>query len=223
MQGDPGVRRAPAHADRHIRQDDRRRVLTDGGIFSGYKVVHAAALATAGAVTKLSVYAIPGVNSPSPQALRAVIYRDSGGSPGALVASGPEVTYRGTTNGSGWFDLPLTAPVALAPGSYWLGFTTGTTSEGMGYRFDSAANSRAYNTNAFAGGPTDPFGSATKDSEQASIYATYTPSAPAAAAAARQHVASERRRNRPGRPDADCQPRRVDGKPQRLRLPVAAL
>jgi thermitase len=152
---------------------------TDSGIFSGYKVVHAATLPTAGTVTKLSVYAVPGINSPSPQALRAVIYRDSGGSPGALVASGPEVTYRGTTNGSGWFDLPLTGPIALAPGGYWLGFTTGTTTEGMGYRFDSVANSRAYNTNAFAGGPTDPFGSAEKDSEQASIYATYTSSAPA--------------------------------------------
>jgi subtilisin family serine protease len=157
--------------------------LTDSGIFSDYKVVHAATLPAAGAVTKLSVYAVPGVNSPSPQALRAVIYRDSGGSPGALVASGPEVSYRGSTNGSGWFDLPLTTPVALTPGTYWLGFITGTTTEGMGYRFDSVANTRAYNTNAFASGPTDPFGSATEDSEQASIYATYTTSAPPSAPA----------------------------------------
>jgi hypothetical protein len=149
---------------------------TDGGIFSGYKVVHAATLPIAGSVTKLSVYAIPGINSPSPQALRAVIYGDSGGSPGALVASGPEVSYSGSINGSGWFELPLSAPVALSPGTYWIGFLTGATTEGMGYRYDSAANSRAYNTNPFANGPTDPFGSATKDSEQASIYATYTPS-----------------------------------------------
>jgi thermitase len=147
----------------------------DGGIFSNYKVVHAATLPVAGSVTKLSVYAIPGINSPNPQALRAVIYRDSGGSPGALVASGADVTYQGATNGSGWFELPLAAPVALTPGTYWLGFITGATSEGMGYRYDNVANSRAYNANAFTSGPTDPFGSLTKDSEQASIYATYLP------------------------------------------------
>jgi subtilisin family serine protease len=151
---------------------------TDSGIFSGYKVVHAATLTGSGSVTKLSLYAVPGINSPSPQALRAVIYADSGGSPGALLASGPEVTYQGSVNGSGWFELPLSAPLALSPGTYWLGFITGTTTEGLGYRYDTVANGRAYNTNPFAGGPTNPFGAATKDSEQASIYATYTTGAP---------------------------------------------
>ena len=151
---------------------------SDSGIFSGYKVVHAATLPSAGSVTKLSLYAIPGVNSPSPQALRAVIYGDSGGSPGALLATGPEVVYQGSVNGSGWFELPLASPLALSPGTYWLGFITGSTTEGLGYRYDAVANSRAYNANPFAGGPTNPFGTATKDSEQASIYATYTTSAP---------------------------------------------
>ncbi len=151
---------------------------TDGGIFSGYKVVHVATMPSAGSVTKLSLYAVPGINSPSPQALRAVIYADSGGSPGALLATGPEVTYQGSVNGSGWFELPLATPLALSPGTYWLGFITGTTTEGLGYRYDTVANSRAYNTNPFANGPTNPFGTATKDSEQASIYATYTTSVP---------------------------------------------
>lgn len=151
---------------------------TDSGIFSGYKVVHAATLPTAGSVTKLSLYAVPGINSPSPQALRAVIYSDSGGSPAALLATGPEVTYQGSVNGSGWFELPLATPLALSPGTYWLGFITGTTTEGLGYRYDTLANSRAYNTNPFGNGPTNPFGAATKDSEQASIYATYTTSVP---------------------------------------------
>ncbi len=151
---------------------------SDSGIFANYKVVDPATLTVAGSVTKLSVYAIPGIASPSPQALKAVIYADSGGSPGALVATGAEVTYRGSTNGSGWFELPLSAPVALSPGKYWLGFITGATSEGMGYVYDSVAGSRAYNANAFASGPTNPFGPVTEDSEQASIYATYTTGPP---------------------------------------------
>jgi subtilisin family serine protease len=150
----------------------------DSGIFADYKVVHAATLPVAGTVSKLSLYAIPGVNSPSPQALRGVIYRDSGGSPGALVAVGTEVSYRGDVNGSGWFELPLGAPVSLSPGTYWLGFITGAATEGLGYAYDSVANSRAYNANTLASGPSNPFGSATKDSEQASLYAIYTPTAP---------------------------------------------
>ena len=147
---------------------------TDGGLFSNYKIVHSATLSVAGSVTRLRVYAVPGLKSPSPQVLKAVIYADSAGSPGALVATGTEVTYNGKTNGSGWFDLPLASPVKLAAGTYWLGFITGETTEGMGYRYDSVANSRAFNVNTYASGPTNPFGSPTKDAEQASIYALYT-------------------------------------------------
>jgi hypothetical protein len=154
---------------------------SDHGMFANYKIVHKATLSVSGAVTKLSVYAIPGTKSPEPQALKAVIYSDSGGSPSALLATGTEVTYNGKANGSGWFDLPFGSVVALSPGTYWIGFITGTTTQGMGYRYASVANSRAYNTNTFSSGPTNPFGSSTKDSEQASIYATYTPGASASA------------------------------------------
>jgi subtilisin family serine protease len=148
---------------------------TDSGMFANYKIVHSATLPVAGSVSKLSLYAVPGINSPSPQTLKAVIYADSGGSPGALLATGTEVTYTGSTNGSGWFSLPLATPVQLTAGSYWLGFITSTTTKGIGYRYDSVANSRAFNENSFASGPTNPFGTATKDSEQASLYAQYTP------------------------------------------------
>ncbi|HEY2181795.1 MAG TPA: hypothetical protein VGH09_09010 [Solirubrobacteraceae bacterium] len=149
--------------------------LSDHGMYADYKIVHSATLGVAGTVSKLSVYAIPGSNSPSPQTLKAVIYADSGGSPGALVATGTQVTYKGDVQGSGWLDLPLASPVSLASGTYWLGFIDGSTTLGMGYRYDSVVNSRAYNPNPYSSGPSDPFGSATKDSEQASIYATYEP------------------------------------------------
>lgn len=156
--------------------------LSDKGIFSNYKVVHAATLPVAGAVSKLTLYAIPGVNSPNPETLKALIYADENGLPGKLMAVGSEVVYQGNVNGSGWIDLPLSTPVALAAGNYWLGFITGGTSEGLGYVYDSVSASRAYNANSYSSGPTDPFGAATKDSEQASIYATYTPASAAAAA-----------------------------------------
>jgi thermitase len=150
--------------------------LRDMGMFSNYKVVHTATLPAAGSVTKLSVYAVPGANAPAAQALKAVIYSDLGGSPGPLVATGTEVSYSSSINGTGWFELPFATPVALKPGNYWLGFITGSSSEGFGYAYDSVAGSRAYNANSYSSGPTNPFGTATKDSEQASIYATYIPS-----------------------------------------------
>ncbi len=179
VQGAAGLRKpaAASPSDRNVRQDDSGREHGHG-IFANYKVVNTATLSVPALVTKLSVYAVPGIDSPSPQAVKAVIYSDSGGSPGALLATGTEVTYRGNLNGSGWFELPFASPVALSPGTYWLGFITGATTEGLGYVYDSVTNSRAYNANTYASGPTNPFGSPTKDSEQASVYATYTTSAP---------------------------------------------
>jgi subtilisin family serine protease len=147
----------------------------DEGLFADYKIVQSATLPVAGSVSQLSVYSIPGFAAPSPQSLKAVIYSDSGGAPGALLATGSEVVYRANVNGSGWFDLPLSATVALQPGTYWIGFITGPTSEGMGYAYDGVAHTRAYNANPFAAGPTEEFGPATFDSEQASIYASYLP------------------------------------------------
>jgi hypothetical protein len=118
------------------------------------------------------VYSVPGIHSPNPPSLRAVIYHDSGGLPSTLVASGTEVAYRRNVNGTGWLDLPFAAPVLLQPGTYWLGFITGAESGGMGYANDFAPSSRAYNS---ASGATNPFGAAAQDAEQASIYATYAP------------------------------------------------
>jgi hypothetical protein len=149
--------------------------FSDNGLYSDYKIVHRGTLSAAGSVIQLSVYAVPGVNSPNPQAVKAVIYADSAGEPGALLATGTEVVYRGNLNGSGWLDLPLASPLALAPGTYWIGFITGPSTEGMGYAYDSVENSRAYSANAYSAGPSSVFGAASFDSEQASVYATYLP------------------------------------------------
>jgi hypothetical protein len=148
--------------------------FVDHGMFSNFKIVHHATLPASGWVKNLKVYAVPGDNSPSPQVLKAVVYADAGGAPGALVATGKQVFYRGDRDGSGWFTLPFASPVHLDAGTYWLGFITGEVTSGMGYRYDVVANSRAYNANAYQSGPSDPFGPATEDSEEASIYAQMT-------------------------------------------------
>jgi DNA-binding beta-propeller fold protein YncE len=50
---------------------------------------------------------------------------------------------------------------------------TGATSNVAGSRFDSVTGSRRLNTNSYISGPSDPFGAATVDARQASLYATY--------------------------------------------------
>ena len=70
--------------------------------------------------------------------------------------------------------LVFSAPVKLAAGNYWIGVISGVTNSVAGFRYDSVAGSRDYNTNTFSSGPTNPFGSFTTDAEQTSLYATYT-------------------------------------------------
>ncbi len=55
-------------------------------------------------------------------AIRAGIYGDGIGSPGALIAQTPSVSAL-----PGWFSIPLSPSVALAPGNYWLAVISSTT------------------------------------------------------------------------------------------------
>ena len=80
-----------------------------------------------------------------------------------------------STNAAGWYDLVLAAPLKLAAGNYWIGVFSGATEKVAGYRYDSVASSRDYNANTYSAGASNPFGAVTKDAEQTSLYATYTP------------------------------------------------
>jgi hypothetical protein len=81
-----------------------------------------------------------------------------------------------STNAAGWYDLTFPTPPHLAAGNYWIGVLTGSTWYVAGYRYSSVSNSRDYNTNTYSKGPSDPFGAVTTiDSQQMSLYATYTP------------------------------------------------
>jgi subtilisin family serine protease len=123
-------------------------------------------------VTKLTIYLQQGGSSGT-QVLEGVIYADSGGSPGALIAVSNQVTFA-STSAAGWYDLPFSTPVSLAPGNYWIGFMSGSTSYVIGFRYDSVTGARLYNANTYTSGPSNPFGSASTDNEQISLYATYT-------------------------------------------------
>src|SRR5262249_35553298 len=81
---------------------------------------------------------------------------------------------------AGWYDMKFASPLKLAAGNYWLGVITGSTSRVAGFRYDSVSGGRDSNANTYASGATNPFGSFSSDSEQMSLYATYTTQPPPA-------------------------------------------
>jgi hypothetical protein len=145
---------------------DRKRVVT-------------AELPVAGNVSKLTMYLAP-TGAGGQQVLKGVIYANQNGSPGALLGVSNELTFH-STDASGWYDLLFPSAIALQPGSYWIGVISGGTSGVTGFRYNSVAGARALNPNGYDAGPSDPFGSATIDSEQMSVYASYSTSPPPSA------------------------------------------
>jgi subtilisin family serine protease len=143
------------------------------------KRVNRYALTADGTVTKLSIYLQP-TSTSGQQVIQGVIYADSGGTPSSLLGATNPLTFT-STNTAGWYDLTFPTPPNLAAGNYWLGVLTGNSSGVAGFRYDSVASSRDYNSNTFTSGPSNPFGPITTDSEQTSLYATYTPAPPPSA------------------------------------------
>jgi hypothetical protein len=105
---------------------------------------------------------------------KGLIYADSSGVPAELLGATEVFTYSSAA-GAGWFDLTFSSPVKLAAGNYWIGIMSGSTGGVASFRWDEVSLSRDYNVNAFSEGPTSPFGAVSTDSEQTSLFATYTP------------------------------------------------
>jgi hypothetical protein len=142
-------------------------------LISERKRVNRYALAAAGSVTKLSIYLAP-TGTAGQEVMKGLIYSDSANAPSALLGVSEQMTFK-STNAAGWYDLVFSTPVKLTAGNYWIGLMTGTTAGVAGFRWANVAGSRRYNANAYAAGPTDPFGAVSTDAEQTSLYATYTP------------------------------------------------
>jgi len=142
-------------------------------LISERKRVNRYALPAAGSVTKLSIYLAPTATA-GQEVVKGLIYADSGANaPAGLLGVSEQMTFK-STNAAGWYDLVFSAPVKLAAGNYWIGLMTGATAGVASFRWANVAGSRVYNANAYASGPTNPFGALSTDAEQTSLYATYT-------------------------------------------------
>ena len=106
------------------------------------------------------------------QPVRMVLYRDSGGVPGARLAQSPIATINAMLTGR-WvnFNLP---PIALDPGAYWIVIHTGGTVPLARNRGDGAANWYGLSNDLFSDGASNPFGTGTSGTGTLSVYATYT-------------------------------------------------
>jgi hypothetical protein len=111
------------------------------------------------------------------QVIRAVLYADSGGSPGALLGVSNEVTVPAGQQW-GWVDFTFPSAVPIQSGTIWMGYIAGANSDVIQRAHSSVANDLRYNANSggYAAGPSDPFGTAITGLDyHFSIYATYIP------------------------------------------------
>ena len=112
---------------------------------------------TPAAVSKLTGYLAGGGQDTQ---MRAVIYADNSGAPGAFVGVTTAVTvFAGAA--PNWVDFPFPSAVSIAPGDYWIGYWVDTPGAQVAY-YDSVAGAERSAGAAYSAvdNPPDPFGSA---------------------------------------------------------------
>ncbi len=105
--------------------------------------------------------------------VRGVIYTNSSGQPGILAAVSTEVSLA-ANRAAAWVVLPLASPVALAAGSYWLGYWYAD--KGGRHYYLNVAGAERYKAAAYSatGNPPASFGSASSSSSSYSLTAVYS-------------------------------------------------
>jgi hypothetical protein len=103
--------------------------------------------------------------------VRGVIYTDVTGAPGTLVDATPAVALPAQMPQT-WVALPLTAPISLSAGTYWLGIHDDTAVQ---LAYQTSVGLTKFNSDTFTDG-ADPVwaGGTTTYNMQISIYGEYT-------------------------------------------------
>jgi hypothetical protein len=135
------------------------------------KRVNRYSLPTNATSTDLRVYLAPS-GTAGQQLIRGLVYADSDGTPGALLAVSDELAFR-STDSPGWYDLKLPSRLNLSAGDYWLGVITGAQTRVAAFAYANVPGSRDYNVNPYINGPSDPFGPISTDSAEMSLYLVY--------------------------------------------------
>jgi hypothetical protein len=154
--------------------------ITNAKLGADTKQVIKATLTERATVSKLTGF-FGGSHEYSPgttQAVKAVIYADAGGVPGAKIAEGTAVAiddYAAYT----WYDLPFGSPPTIDPGDYWLGYISGGAALAIRFQYSPTGGVRATNADVYSDGASDPFGVVGSDTLNLSVYASYVTVPPA--------------------------------------------
>jgi hypothetical protein len=140
------------------------------------KHVNRYTLPTGAVATKIGMYVYP-TGTPGTQALRGVLYADSGGVPGALLGTTDELAFH-STDAAGVYYLSFPVSLNLPPGNYWVGEIAGPQTGVAAVPYDSVPGSGDFNNNLYSAGPTNPFGPFNNDDAQVSAYLQYYVSNP---------------------------------------------
>ena len=125
-------------------------------------------LTEAGQVQRIVAHLAPGSST---SMVRGVLYADASSAPATLLGSTTSVTVANTSQPD-WVSLPFSAPVSLAPGTYWLG--THTMFQ-VGIAYQSAMGLSKFNNDTFSDGADATYAGGTQTfTLELSIYAEYT-------------------------------------------------
>jgi hypothetical protein len=144
------------------------------------KTVNPYSLPTVAHAWKIVIFLLPS-GTAGQQMLTGIVYSDSGGAPGALVATTDQLTFS-SSDTPGWYDLTFprhpspqdpSGLVVLAPGRYWIGVIAGGGAGIAAIPYNVIPGFEDYNANPYSSGPSNPFGPITIGDEQLSMYMDY--------------------------------------------------
>lgn len=109
--------------------------------------------------------------------VKMVIYADSTGNPGALLAVSDEISLIATAEGDVNFTFSGANQISVVGSTpYWIGYHNGTLTGGsfVSISSDSTASGHRNDTDTYSDGTSDPYGTPTATSGIIDAYITYT-------------------------------------------------
>jgi hypothetical protein len=142
------------------------------GLSANYKRGSRFNLSEPGRLASISAYLDGNGGGTGSQKARLALYRDSSGTPGALVAESSEMTIN-AGRPAGWVTAGVPA-LMLDPGNYWIVVHSGSTA-GIIRDFGDGANSWYGNADAYSDGASSSFGTGSAGTGTISATIAYIP------------------------------------------------
>lgn len=162
---------APAHAQTFGKTI--AGAIPSDGLRADYKRGSKFALTEQGTVTELCAYLDGQGGITGAQAIRFVLYRDAGGTPGTKIGES-EAMAVASGAGASWNCLK-TPYLVPSPGNYWIMLHSGTDAGVVRYYYDGPANWYGA-TDTFGDGASGQFGAGGTGDGTLSVYAAYATS-----------------------------------------------